>query len=123
MPVDRRQFLRQSVCAALGGASLYSALGNLRLVQAAARQSAYSFGDYKALVCVYLSGGNDSFNTVAPFDATTYATYAGSRHDLALPQAVLQANALSPLAASGGLPGGVPSDGGSYGLHPALGDM
>ena len=123
MPVDRRQFLRKSVCAALGGASLFSALGNLRLVQAAARQNVYSFGDYKALVCVYLSGGNDSFNTIAPFDPTTYAAYAGSRHDLALPQAVLQANALAPLAASGGLPGGVPSDGGSYGLHPALGDM
>lgn len=123
MHVDRREFLRRSICAALGGAGLYSALGNLRLVQAAARQSAYAFNDYKALVCVYLSGGNDSFNTIAPYDATNYAAYAGSRHDLALAQASLQANPLSALPASGGLPGGLPSDGGSYGLHPALGNM
>ena len=123
MHFNRREFLRKSVYAALGGASVYSALGNLRLVQAAARQSAYAFNDYKALVCVYLGGGNDSFNTVVPYDATNYATYAGSRHDLALTQASIQANALTALPASGGLPGGPPSDGGSYGLHPALGNM
>src|SRR6188768_3889004 len=123
MHFNRREFLRKSVYAALRGASMYSALGNLRLVQAAARQSAYAFNDYKALVCVYLGGGNDSFNTVVPYDATNYAKYAGSRHDLALTQASIQANALTALPASGGLPGGPPSDGGSYGLHPALGNM
>jgi uncharacterized protein (DUF1501 family) len=123
MQVNRRQFLRKSIHAALGGASIYSALGNLRLVAAAARQSAYAFNDYKALVCVYLYGGNDSFNTIVPYDATHYGLYANLRQGLALAQTALQNNSLNALAASGGLPGGVPSDGGSYGLHPAMSDM
>ena len=121
MHVNRREFLRKSICAALGGAGLYSALGNLRLIAAAAAAShRYSFTDYKALVCIYLYGGNDSFNTLAPYDAGHYGIYQGTRQGLALAQGDLSANSLSPLAAGGGLPG-PPSDGGSYGLHPAMG--
>jgi uncharacterized protein (DUF1501 family) len=111
MNVDRRAFLRKSICAALGGASLYSALGNLRLVAAATRN--VSFSDYKALVCIYLYGGNDGFNTIVPYTAGLYAQYAASRRNLALAQADMQANALSATA----------SDGGQYGTHPALGDQ
>jgi uncharacterized protein (DUF1501 family) len=123
MHVNRREFLRRSIRAALGGASLYSALGNLRLVAAAARQNAYAFGDYKALVCVYLYGGNDSFNTIVPYDTAHYGSYSNSRQGLALAKADIQSNNLNAVAASGGLPGGLPSDGGSYGLHPAMGDL
>jgi len=125
MHVNRRDFLRKSLCAALGGAGAYSALGNLRLIGAAAAAThRYSFSDYKALVCVYLYGGNDSFNTIVPWDATHYAAYLQSRGGgLALAQADIQANALTALAASGGLPGGMPSDGGSYGLHPSMGSV
>ena len=101
MHVNRREFLRKSLCAALGGVSLHSALGNLKLISAATAAPGYSFGDYKALVCVYLGGGNDAFNTIAPCDAANYAIYAGTRQGLALPQAQLSANSLSPLA--GGL--------------------
>ena len=120
MHVNRREFLRMSICAALGGASLYSAIGSLRLISAATAATRYSFGDYKALVCVYLGGGNDAFNTIAPCDATNYAIYQGTRQGLALAQAQLQANSLSPLAAAGGLPGGLPGDGATYGLHPSM---
>ncbi|MGH8082940.1 MAG: DUF1501 domain-containing protein, partial [Lysobacter sp.] len=63
--MKRREFLRNSICTALGGAGLYSALGNLRLVEAATRAyGASSFDDYKALVCVFMFGGNDSLNMV-----------------------------------------------------------
>ena len=48
MNVDRRKFIRQTLTAALGGASVYSALGNIQLLQAATTQ--YSFPDYKALL-------------------------------------------------------------------------
>ncbi|MEO8671235.1 MAG: DUF1501 domain-containing protein [Tahibacter sp.] len=116
--MNRRQFLRKSIAAALGGAGLYSAFGNLRLVEAAANQ--IQFTDYKALVCVFLYGGNDSFNTIVPYDTSHYGYYADSRRSLALARATIQANSLSPLAVQAGLPGGPPSDGGQYGLHPAL---
>ncbi len=125
MNANRRRFLRRSL-AAFGGAGLCSAFGNLNVLAAAANQHRYAFGDYKALVCVYLRGGNDSFNSIVPYSATQYAAYRQSRNGLvsagglALEQAAIQAQSLIALPAAGGLPGGLPSDGGSYGLHPAL---
>ena len=126
MNPNRRQFLRRSLALALGGVGLQTAFGNLNVLAAAANTRRYVFGDYKALVCVYLSGGNDSFNSIVPYSATQYAAYRQSRNGLvssgglALEQAAIQAQSLTALPASGGLPGGLPSDGGSYGLHPAL---
>jgi uncharacterized protein (DUF1501 family) len=123
MHVNRREFLRRSICAALGGASLHGALGNLRLISAAAAAHRHAFTDYKALVCVYLYGGNDSFNTIVPCDSTHYGIYQGTRQGLAIPQAGLQQNVLNPLPAQGGLPGGPPSDGATYGMHPSMGQL
>ncbi len=124
MHVSRRQFLRKSLCAALGGVSAYSALGNLRLIAAAAAATRGSqFNDYKALVCVYLGGGNDAFNTLAPCDAAHYPIYATTRQGLALAQADLQSNVLTPQPLAGGLPGGPPSDGATYGMHPSMGTV
>lgn len=125
MNANRRRFLRRSL-AALGSAGFCSAFGNLNVLAAAANQHRYTFGDYKALVCVYLSGGNDSFNSIVPYSAAQYADYRQSRNGLvsagglALEQAAIQAQSLVALPLAGGLPGGLPSDGGSYGLHPAL---
>lgn len=114
MHVNRRDFLRKTICAALGGVGVHSALGNLRLISAAAAATGHSFGDYRALVCVYLGGGNDSFNTIAPCDAGHYSIYQNTRSGLAIAQADLQANSLSPLA------DGLPGDGATYGLHPSM---
>jgi uncharacterized protein (DUF1501 family) len=63
--------------------------------------------DYKALVCIFLYGGNDANNTIVPLDTAGYANYAQTRSYLALPQ-----SQLLPLAAAAGAP--------QYGLHPAL---
>ena len=129
MIVNRRAFLRRSIAGALGGVAATSAFGSLRVMAAAAARKGFPAGDYKALVCVFLHGGNDSFNSIVPFSATQYADYRTSRKQLidaggiALDQTAIEANALSPLAASGGLPGGLPGDGGSYGLHPALAEL
>ncbi len=126
MHSNRRDFLRKSLAAALAGAGAFSALGNLRIVAAAANQPRYRFGDYKALVCIFLSGGNDSFNSIVPYSATQYANYLRSRNGLAsagglaLEQSAVQAQSLDALANVPGLPGGLPGDGGSYGLHPSL---
>jgi uncharacterized protein (DUF1501 family) len=77
---------------------------DLRRVAAAATLP----GDYKALVCVFLFGGNDSNNLLVPVDTTDYNSYAAVRQGLALPQAsLLQINPLS---------GG---DGRVFGLHPS----
>jgi len=115
MHYDRRRFLRDTISAALGGASVYSALGQLQLAQAAT--AGYSFSDYKALVCVFLYGGNDSFNSIAPIDAAHYAQYKAVRASVALPQ-----NQLIGLNAPAG-GAGSSGDGGSYGLHPGMPEL
>jgi uncharacterized protein (DUF1501 family) len=59
---------------------------------AALNALAQSSTDYKALVCVFLYGGNDANNTLIPFDTTGYTNYSNIRGPLAIAQ-----NALLPL--------------------------
>jgi uncharacterized protein (DUF1501 family) len=117
MRPDRRKFLHDTICAALGGAGLYSALGGLQLVQAATRASNYTFPNYKALVCVFLYGGNDSFNAVVPISGAARTGYASVRPTLALPANTL--HALTPPASGFGSSG----DGCSYGLHASMPEL
>jgi uncharacterized protein (DUF1501 family) len=122
MITDRRAFLRRSIALALGGMTATSAFGSLRVMAAAASQKGTP-GDYKALVCVFLFGGNDSFNAIVPYSTAQYQAYRSSRQELigaggiAFDAASIQARALSPLA------DGLPGDGGSYGVHPSLGEV
>lgn len=74
--LSRRAFMRRSSqLAAMGAASSY-AMGLAGLSEAAAFSSA---GGYKALVCIFLYGGNDHGNTLIPFDAANYARYSTIR--------------------------------------------
>ena len=74
--LSRRAFLRRSSqLAAMGAASSY-AMGLAGISEAAAFSTVQ---DYKALVCVFLYGGNDHGNTLIPFDATNYARYSAIR--------------------------------------------
>jgi len=82
-PVTRRQFLGQASCAAISSTSLFSTLLTLRLANSLAAQSTGG-GDYKALVCLFLSGGNDSYNMLVPTSAGEYEAYAAVRGNLAL---------------------------------------
>ena len=124
MTINRREFLRRTIHSALGGVALYSALGNLKLVSAATHAiNGGVFNDYKALVCVFLNGGNDSYNTVVPYDATHYGIYHATRPALALSQSAIAAQSLIAQSTQPGLPGGPPSDAGSYGLHPAMPEL
>ena len=66
------------------------------------------FPDYKALVCVFLHGGNDSFNMVIPRSNAEYNVYAASRQNMAVAQQDLLA--INPVTA----------DGTDYGLHPSM---
>ncbi len=101
MSLSRREFLRLSCCAA-SGAALATGIGRFGLVNAYAQ----GMNDYKALVCIFLFGGNDGNNLVIPFDG--YSNYAALRTPvLALPQ-----NAILPITP--------PSAGAQYALHPRL---
>jgi uncharacterized protein (DUF1501 family) len=85
---SRRRFLGQASCSAIGTTSLLSALINLRLTGSlAASDGADGDDGYKALVCVFLAGGNDSFNMLAPVDAAVgYPEYRAARQSVALPE-------------------------------------
>jgi uncharacterized protein (DUF1501 family) len=103
----RREFFRQAACAAVGTLSIATTIRDLRFINAAVAQGPLT--DYKALVCVFLSGGNDSNNLIVPIN--DYPNYASVRQNLALPLAsLLPITALNP-------------DGNSYGLHPTLPEL
>ena len=101
--VGRREFLKRSALLStvpLGGALL-----------AAAAASAQSANDYKALVCIDLSGGNDQSNTVIPLSTTGYNTYQRARPTLAL-----RRDRILPLNPTN-------YSGEEVGLHPSLGKL
>jgi uncharacterized protein (DUF1501 family) len=104
----RRAFLRQGSALGVAGVAAPWAL-NLAAIGEAAAQTAT---DYKALVCVFLYGGNDHGNTLIPCDASHYASYQTIRNNLAIAQANLAGTALTPTIA---LPGGL-----QYALAPQL---
>ena len=112
--LPRRAFLRQACCAAVGTTGLLSSLAQLRVLGALAGDSLPSRAaavpsDYKALVCIFLSGGNDGTNLVVPSDPSSYAAYARVRAELALPQAQLLPITTKKY-----------SDGRDYALHPSV---
>ncbi len=84
--LDRRTFMKLSGgCAALSSTSLLSTLLNLKLTNAAVADGDTS--GYKALVCVFLLGGIDSYNILTPYQGTEYTDYVAARTNLALTQA------------------------------------
>jgi uncharacterized protein (DUF1501 family) len=106
----RRQFIRQAACAALGTSALTSAIRDLRYMNAAVAQS--NVQDYKALVCIFLAGGNDSNNLVIPTIQEEYVNYAAIRTPiLAIPQSTLL-----PISS-------LTNDGHDYGLHPSCPEL
>lgn len=82
----RRRFLGQASCAAISSLPVLNTLLNLRLAGRLAAAELPAPGEYRALVCLFLGGGNDSFNTLVPWDGAAYAEYAAARSVLALPQ-------------------------------------
>jgi hypothetical protein len=104
MTRTRREFLREIGCGALTTTALLTGSHHLLAMNALAAPA----NDYKALVCVFLFGGNDANNTVVPLDG--HADYAAVRGPLTLAKDVL-------------LPINVPSHGASFGLHPNLGRL
>ena len=113
MAINRRDFLRSSACA-LGSMALASSIDTFGVVHALTPQGAT---DYKALVCIFLNGGNDGNNMLVSLDqyngpaGSLVEGYANVRAASGL--AIAQANLL-PVS---------PASGGSYGFHPNMPEM
>ena len=95
---SRRAFLKRAGVLGVAGVATPFATTLGAIGEAAAATAS----DYKALVCVFLYGGNDYANTLTPYDDASYAQYAAARQNIALARASLDATALSPLNALGG---------------------
>ena len=74
--ISRRAFLRRSAQLSAAGAASAFALDLAALNEAAAFSNVQ---DYKALVCIFLGGGNDHANTLIPFDQENYLKYSKIR--------------------------------------------
>ena len=105
---SRRAFLKRSGALGIAGAASPFVMNLAAIGEAAAATAS----DYKALVCVFLYGGNDYGNTLVPYDAANYALYQGLRPTLAYTRASLDATALTPSVALAG--------GRQYALAPEL---
>jgi len=125
----RRLFLRQA-----GAMSLLAGAGAPLALNLAAAGAAAAAGatDYRALVCVFLFGGNDSFNMVLPTDAASWAAYSSTRNQAPDSIALLApgtapvagAAAASPARLGGVLPiSPVDAQGRSFALHPVMGTL
>ncbi len=90
--IPRRDFLKRSASLAVGSAIAPWALNFAAMGEAAAATAT----GYKALVCVFLYGGNDYANTLVPFDPASYTTYQSIRSTLAYPAASLSSTVLQP---------------------------
>ncbi|MEO1652452.1 MAG: DUF1501 domain-containing protein [Bacteroidota bacterium] len=85
---NRRSFIGTASCASLGMATFFSTFFDLHKVNAAVANKTKSHqppGDYRALVCILLAGGNDSYNMLIPKGASEYAEYSVTRSNLAIP--------------------------------------
>ena len=106
---SRREFLKRVGALSVAGSAAPLALNLAAIGQA----SAATASDYKALVCVFLYGGNDYANTVIPYDLASYGKYKGLRPALAVAR-----EELAPTLLTKALPGGR-----QYALHPSLKSM
>ena len=108
---SRRNFLGTASCAAIGSTTMLSSILNLGLANSLAGMSLSPNGlnsDYKAMVCLLLAGGNDSYNMLVPNNGSHYNEYANTRSNLALAQ-----NSLLPLDYTD-------LNGKQFGLHPSM---
>ena len=113
MNFSRRHFIRQAACAAVGTTSIASTVWNLRAINAATAQALSGSTDFRALVCLFLYGGNDANNMVVPIDEATYPVYAAARGPLAIAQ-----SSLFPLNLTAADP-----QGRAFGLHPSMPEL
>jgi uncharacterized protein (DUF1501 family) len=124
-PISRRRFLGQASCAGISALPILNTLMNLRMFTSVANAVTLPTSEeYRALVCIFFSGGNDSFNMLTPYgvtgpggsnDTTYYTPYFNARSDLALSKSSLIELTPPDIPA-----GSVPPGSRTYGLHGAM---
>jgi len=105
--ISRRKFIGSIPCMAIGTTTMFSSLINLKALNNIVSSTTLN-NDYKALVCILLAGGNDSYNMVIPRGNEEYNEYLAVRGNNAIPQDDLLA--INPASTNGK----------SFGLHPNL---
>jgi len=110
MIVTRRSFMKRAAAMAAGLAASGDVPFNLAAMAAASTLRASPVSDYKALVCVFLFGGNDGNNTVIPYGASDHAVYASGRGSLAIGRDELAATRIAPTNTGGR----------EFALHPSM---
>lgn len=108
---SRRKFINTLSCAGVGYATLYNSLLNLKGINALAAANSALDPEYKALVCILLSGGNDSFNMLVPTANDEYKAYQAARSNLALAKSDLRNLKVTN------------TPGRTFGIHPELKNM
>lgn len=108
---SRRAFLKRTAALGVAGVATPFVTSLAAIGEAAAATAT----DYKALVCVFLYGGNDYANTLPAYDADSYAKYLAARSNIALTRESLAATVLTPTA---GLAGGR-----QYALAPTMASL
>src|SRR5947209_1147970 len=108
---SRRAFLQRTAVLGLAGAAAPFVTSLAAIGEAAAATAT----DYKALVCVFLYGGNDYANTLPPYDPASYNLYQAARSTIALTHDALASTVLAPAAP---LP-----DGRQYALAPSMASL
>ncbi len=111
MPHTRRDFIRLSCCSAATLSTL-AGLGRFGMMSALA---APTCTDYKALVCIFLFGGNDSNNLIVPTDSR-FSLYNTARGNPSMGGLALAQNSLLPLNSAS-------PTGPTYGMHPAAPEL
>lgn len=84
--ISRRRFLGEASCAALGSTTFLSSVLNMGMINTAAARP-HIIGnpsDYKAMVCILLAGGCDTYNVLVPTESSEYQDYQNTRSSLAL---------------------------------------
>jgi len=117
---SRRDFLRRTACSSLACATSGALFGQLSLMNSllAACPSYPPVDDYRALVCLFLVGGNDSFNLLIPTDTARYNTYNTSRSGPAPAGMAIDKAALIPVH-----PATLDQAGDTYGMHPSCPEL
>jgi uncharacterized protein (DUF1501 family) len=101
---NRREFLKASTAAGVGAAFAH----HPGMAFSQSMGTVAPFNDYRALVCVFMFGGNDAYNMLVPRSNAEYAVYQQTRQNMAVAQQDLLP--ITPLT----------SDGVDYGLHPSM---
>ena len=113
MNQQRRRFMR---AAAAGGVAY--AFGRTPGTILAQSAGVGGFADYKALVCVFMFGGNDSWNMVVPTSSAEYHAYYAARGGGTTSSLAIDQGVLLPINLAVPDPGGV-----TYGFHPNMSEM